>query len=315
MKSTVKRRNKPRIKSNNKNYSLKDSPLYNLKSKKRLLSLLMVKSISDLEALAVHDNYRVFYIEKSEGKKREIQAPKYSLDVIQTRIASLLVRISVPDYLHSGVKGRSSVTNARVHIGCHPVLTMDIKNFYPSVSKKSMYYFFLSTMKTSPDVAGILAALCSYEDHIPTGSRISMPLSFWSNIRMYTELDKLSEKYGITMSAYVDDLTFSGENVNKLFSKHAQRIIEDSGMVVHPDKTRLYARKESKLITGVIVSESGMSVRNKHHKAIYSLFNEIESVKDDLVLEKMHEQIIGRLHAAGQIDPKFKQRAKTLFVS
>lgn len=310
-KTKPKRRNRPRIKSKNKSYTLKDSGLYNVTTKKRLEERLQ-KPVAELEALANDANYRVFFLEKPDGKKREIQAPTLGLDIVQTRIASLLVRVAMPDFVHSGVKGRSNVTNAKVHIGDHPVLAMDIRNFYPSISKKSIYHFFHHTMKAAPDVAGILAELCSYHDHIPTGSRLSMPLSFWANHSMYGELQSLCDSQGVTMSSYVDDLTFSGPSVNQLFQRNVTRIVGDAGLTIHPDKTRLYRRDQAKLITGVIVGNVGITVRNKHHKLIYSLFNEMKSTNNEKELQAIHEELLGRLNAAGQIDPTFKQRAKTL---
>ncbi|WP_084189012.1 reverse transcriptase family protein [Thalassolituus maritimus] len=270
------------------------------------------KSISELESLALDSNYRVFFLEKPNGKKREIQAPSLGLDIVQTRIASLLVRVAMPDYVHSGVKGRSNVTNAKVHVGDHPVLTMDIRNFYPSISKKSIYHFFHKTMNAAPDVAGILAELCSYQDHIPTGSRLSMPLSFWANHSMYSDLQTLCESRDVTMSSYVDDLTFSGKSVNELFQRSVSRIVQDAGLIIHPDKTRLFRRNEAKLITGVIVRADRIDVRNKHHKAIYTLFNEMRSAVNDEELKAIHEELLGRLNAAGQINPAFKQRARNL---
>lgn len=310
MKSTAKPRQKPRIKSKNKSYTLKDSAFYNLTTKKRLVELLG-RPTNELKNVSTDDNYRIFYLEKN-GKKREIQAPTFELDIVQTRIASLLVRVAVPDFLHSGIKGRSNITNAESHIGDHPVLTMDIQKFYPSVTKKSIFHFFQSTMKTSRDVAGLLAELCSCYDHIPTGSRLSMPLSFWANHTMYSRIQSLCLRKDVNMSVFVDDLTFSGNNVNKLFKNNIERIIRNAGLIVHPKKTKLYSREKPKLITGVVVSRSGMKVKNMHHKAIYTLFSEIPECTDDEQLESLQKQLVGRLNAAGQIEPAFKMRAAQL---
>ena len=175
-KNKLKHKFKPRIKYKNKSYSLKDSALYKITTKKKL-EIILKKPTSELKSLASNSNYTIFFIEKSGKKKREIQSPTLELDEVQTRIASLLARIATPDYLHSGVKGRSYITNAQVHVGNYPVLVMDIRDFYPSISKKSIYHFFYNTMSSAPDVAGILAELCSFQGHIPTGSRLSMPLS------------------------------------------------------------------------------------------------------------------------------------------
>jgi len=308
-KPKLKRRFKPRIKSKKKSYALKDSGLYNIATKK-LVGERLNQPIRKLSKLIDDSNYRIFYLENQNAKKREIQAPTLGLDIVQTRIASLLVRCKIPEYVHSGVKGKSNVTNAKVHIGNHPVLTMDIRKYYPSVTKKSIYHFFHRTMNASPDVAGLLAELCSYQDHIPTGSRLSMLLSFWANHKMYNRLYSLCDHQNITMSIYVDDLTFSGEAANKLLQKRVTEIFQNGGLEIHPDKTRLFQRNESKLITGVVVSDKGINVRNRHHKAIYTVFNELEQVDSDEELKSLQKQLVGRLNAAGQIDSKFKRRAK-----
>ena len=310
MKSVTNRRPKPRIKLKNKSYTLNDSALYNLTTKKRLTELLG-KSISELKVISNNSNYRIFDLFKN-NKPREIQAPTIELDIIQTRIASLLVRVTTPDYLHSGIKNRSNITNAKIHIGDHPVLTMDIQKFYPSVTKKSIFHFFNCTMNAAPDVAGILAELCSYDDHIPTGSRLSMPLSFWVNHPMYSRINLLCQDKDIKMTVFVDDLTFSGENVNKQFRNDVKDIIKNAGLTVHPKKTKLYSREKPKLITGAIVDQNGIKVRNKHHKAIYTQFLELTECIDDKQLETLQKQLIGRLNAAGQIEPEFKQRASQL---
>lgn len=311
MSPKPKRKFKLRLKSKNKSYTLKDSGLYNLTTKK-LLENRLEKSVSELRSLSDDSNYRVFFEEKPDGKKREIQAPTLGLDIVQTRIASLLVRVSTPDYLHSGVKKRSNITNAKVHVGDHPVLAMDIKNFYPSISKKSVYHFFHNTMNASPDVAGVLANLCTYKGHIPTGSRLSMPLAFWANHTMFNELQSLCDSQRIAMSVYVDDLTFSGLSVNPLFKRNVERIVSNAGLTIHPTKSKLYKKGHPKLITGVIIDGDTIKLRNKHHKAIYNLFNDMKVAESDEQLAIIHEKLIGRLNAAGQIDSAFEIKARTL---
>lgn len=308
MKKGIQR--KLRIQSKNKSYSLKDSSLYKLTTKKRLVNELF-HTIVRLEKLASDSNYKVFSIKKPNGEPRWIETPNDSLNCVHTRIASLLVRIKQPGFVHSGVKGRSNITNAKAHLGDHPVLTMDLRNFYPSVTKKSIYHFFHQTMQVSPDVAGILAELCTYKDHIPTGSRISMPLSFWANNKMYTDIYKLCHNRGVKMSVYVDDLTFSGKLANSRLEKDVSLIVSGAGLIVHPEKTRLFRRDEPKLITGVVVKGSDLRVRNKHHKAIYNLFNERDRVTEIEARQTIERQLLGHLNAAGQVDSRFKQRAIT----
>ena len=136
----ARRKKKLKICSKNKSYTLKDSPFYNLSTKKALAKLLYI-SLSDTKRISDISNYNVFQLGELP-KQREIQAPKLELNIIHTRIASLLVRIKSPDYLHSGIKKRSYISNAKEHIGDFPVLTMDIRKFYSSTSKKSIFNFF-----------------------------------------------------------------------------------------------------------------------------------------------------------------------------
>ncbi|MBF4355323.1 RNA-directed DNA polymerase, partial [Vibrio anguillarum] len=92
----------------------------------------------------------------------------------------------------------------------------------------------------SPDIADILADICTCHNHIPTGSRISMPLAYWANCRMFEELESISGKHNVTMTVYVDDLTFSGEKVNRQLKSLVKKIISKHGHTMHPKKTKLY---------------------------------------------------------------------------
>lgn len=319
-----KRKFKPRLRSKGKSYALSDSGLYNITTKKRLEDRLQ-KPFSELKKLTDDSNYRTFLIKKLDGSFREVEAPKLKLDIVQTRIASLLIRVAMPDYVHSGIPGRSNITNAQCHIGDHPLLTMDIRRFYPSTSRKSIYNFFRSKLKAAPEIAGILADLCSYkgsatQPHLPTGSRLSMPLAFWANYTMYENLYAFCKSKKITMTIYVDDLTFSGDAVNRSVEHKVKKIVRDAGLAIHPEKSRLYRRDEPKLVTGVIIDGSELKVRNKHHGLIYKLFNKLRTATCDKTLEEhqkiaidtLQKQLLGRLSAAGQIDPAFKQRAAGL---
>ena len=281
-----------------KKYELKESCLYKLTTKEKMEKILF-KKFKILSKLTKDSNYHIFCLEQKNGKKREIQVPKPGLLKIHKRIANLFYCIEVPDYLHSGVKGKSYITNAKAHLGNYPVLKIDISDFYNSISKKSIFNFFRIAMKAGEEIAGVLAGLCSYAEHLPTGSQISMPLSFFLNKKMFDELNNLSRKNNIAMSLYVDDLTFSGDNVNELFLKQVKRIIVNSGFNIKKEKTRLYGRNDNKLITGVIVKGDNIKVSNKQKKLIFNTPS-----------KKTEKALIGRLHAAGNIEPFYKDLAK-----
>lgn len=313
----MKKRKKLKISTKNKSYDFIDSPFYKLKSKLKLAAVLGV-AISDLSLLKKdEDNYSIFEQLSKKGKPRKIQKPIDALDIVHTRIASLLSRIALPAYLHSGKKGFSNVSNAKAHLNSEKMMTSDVKAFFPSTSRTMIFSFFLTVMKMSSDVADILSHICTCHGQLPTGSRISMPLAFFANSRMFSEINGLCQKLQVKMTVYVDDLTFSGEKVNRLFCSVIKRIITKHGHVMHPTKTRLYAADMPKLVTGIIVSGNVLKVRNEQHRLMaldieYWMFiKDVENARETPVAKKL----FGRLHSMGVIEQRYKSKVLTLKMS
>ncbi|AJC66962.1 reverse transcriptase family protein [Dickeya undicola] len=307
---------KPKLKiiTRSKEYNLTDSPLYKINSKRKLAKIINVdfntlKSLKDDKM-----NYSIFDQVSKKGKVRKIQKPVQRLDIVHTRIASLLCRIATPSYLHSGKKHHSNITNADVHKNEFNLLTTDIKSFFPSTKRSMVFSFFLTVMKTSPDVADILSHLCTCHNHIPTGSRISMPLAFWANVRMFEELKRLCSNLDITMTVYVDDITFSGENVNRLFVSCVKKIIVKHGHQMHPTKTKFYNSTAPKLVTGVIVVSNCLKVRNEQHQLFANEFEQWRIIKEEphAINANITNKLIGRLYSMGVIEKRFKEKVRTV---
>jgi len=130
------------MRSRLKRYPINQSPLYKLRNRRKLASIFNLK-ISDLEALVKrNDNYRIFRIGKETKKTRTVEVPKPKLDRLHHRLFVLLSRIEPPDYLHSGVKGRSYVTNAKSHLHAHELAKVDIVQFFPSTKGWHVFNFF-----------------------------------------------------------------------------------------------------------------------------------------------------------------------------
>lgn len=291
-----------------------DSPFYKLKSKRKLAELLGV-SINDLSILRKDEgNYSVFEQLSKKGKPRKIQKPLEKLDVVHTRIASLLSRIVLPEYLHSGKKTCSNVTNANAHLNFEKMMTADIKAFFPSTTRVMIFSFFFTVMKMSSDVADVLSHICTCHDRLPTGSRISMPLAYFANSRMFNEIYELCQKLKVKMTIYVDDLTFSGVKVNRLFCAVVRKIINKHGHIMHPAKTKLYAKDKPKLVTGVIVLGDSLKVRNEQHRLMardieyWKIIKDAENAKDTSIAKTL----FGRLYSMGVIEPRYKSKALTL---
>lgn len=301
------KRFKQKIITKDKSYPIQDSVLYKLSNKKRLEKIIFA-SIAEMKALYSPDNYRCFF-KVTNGKQREIEAPKLALDKIHTRIASLLLRIEIPDSLHSGVKGRSNVSNAQVHKGNgKKIITVDIKGFFRNTTRSHVFDFFLTVMKCSPDISDILSRLVTINDHVPTGSRVSMPIAYFANKKMFDEMDKVIKGRAAEMTIYVDDLTFSGSNLNRDVINCFKVIANRYGHTLHPEKTRFYAATNIKLVTGVAIHGSQIRPRGRHLK---ELNRDTQSWLSGKVEEKLIKSVTGRLNYFGSIDSRYKDKARS----
>ncbi|MEL4422619.1 reverse transcriptase family protein [Shewanella algae] len=309
---------KLKIKTKGKSYALKDSPFYNLRTKKQL-SILLGCDIKDLRLLAKDDgNYNIFSIIGKAGKPRQIHKPINKLDSIHTRIASLVCRIDLPSYVHSGRKKHSNLTNAKAHLSADgfdtKVLTTDIKDFFTSTRKKQVFGFFYSDMKCTADVADLLADICTIHGHVPTGSRLSMVLAYWANYHLFEELSSLSKQHNVTMTVYVDDLTFSGAGVNELFKAVVRKVLSRYGHTMHPTKTKLYGKESPKLVTGIVVKEGQLQIRNQQLKELVTDFACWHAIRQTphAIFDPHTYRLLGRLNSMSSIDPIFKEKAQTV---
>lgn len=304
---------KHKIDTKSKEYALIDSPFYKLKSKKKLLILLKISADEMKLAIKDENNYFVFEQASSAGKSRTIQHPIDTQQKIHCRIASLLTRIKFPHYLHSGRKKHSHVTNASQHVGHKKLLTTDISGFFQSTTREKVFNFFYNILKCSPDVSDLLSHICTYNDHIPTGSQLSMPMAFWANFRMFDQLEKLSIKHNVAISVYVDDITFSGDDINRLFLSTVKKIITSNNHVAHPTKTKIFGKKDLKVITGVVIKGDDTLITNKQNKLIYQSFVSWKACRDNpLVAGLIIPKLLGRLNALSTINPKLKDKAKSV---
>ncbi|MCM2675869.1 reverse transcriptase family protein [Alkalicoccobacillus plakortidis] len=192
---------------------------YQLKSKRRLATILGIRDPKFFKHLDKNLMCYRFTIEKA-GKTRVILNPSKPYKKILRKINLFLQNIDFPDYLHSGLKKRNALSNARYHDNKPYVCTMDLKNFFPSTSEVYVYKFFKDKLKMSVDVAKIVTMLVTHEDveekkdekkirRLPQGFPTSSILSYLVYFDLFNGLNRLTQMKNMKFSVYVDDLTFS----------------------------------------------------------------------------------------------------------
>lgn len=123
-------------------------------------------------------HYHPYTIPKKDGSPRLILIPTNHLKIIQKRInRQIFDNINYPGYLHGGIKDKDYVKNASEHAGAKAIITLDVKNFYPSINHKRVTEIFQYVCKFPPDVSTLLADLCTHQGVVPQGACTSSHLA------------------------------------------------------------------------------------------------------------------------------------------
>lgn len=297
-------------------HEIVNSGLYRVPTMAALADLLhWRKTPSALRALCNRDdNWDEFEQERPGKKPRKIQAPKPGAKIIQRRLNELLKRIKPPAYLHSGTPGRSYLTNSAEHMHERgATATVDISDFYPSISKKRVFMLFREVFACSPDVADALANLMCCDGHLATGSPASALVSFWSCKDMFDGIAERVANLGGRFTLYVDDITLTAMKVGHGDHRFLERHMAKYGFRVSKGKSRIYRAEKPKQITGRVVRSGVSRAPNKQHLKMRDatrLAESNEATKKDI------RSAIGKLQHVGLLDKqraeKLKQRAQKM---
>jgi Reverse transcriptase (RNA-dependent DNA polymerase) len=295
-------------------YTLRDSPFFRLRTRKKLAALLQVSETALTDVSSRTDLYKRRWKHKKEEKwlrekpaaeiaqyYRPIDIPDGGLKAVQKRIANLLGRITPPDWLFSPVKGRSYVDNAACHKGSRAFWLLDIADYFPSCTANNVAHFFHCRLECSPDVTAILVYLTTYQQFLPQGSPCSPILAYYSNIGMWGEIEELVSRAGLRHSVYADDLTISGTIIRKKVIWEIKQAIHKHGMKVKAEK-ELSLIKSPAVITGVIVVGDKTKLPNRQLKRLFELRGERHRAKSMVLKRLLDNQIAGRVAQMRQVE-------------
>lgn len=210
-------------------YTLRDSPFFRMRSRKKLAALLHVSEAALKDICKRRDLYARCWKHKREKDRwlqslpppdvaihyRPIDIPDPGLKALQSRVADLLARVTPPEWLFSPVKGRSYVDNAARHRGNRAFWLLDIADYFPSCTANSVAHFFRRKLECSPDVTAIMVHLTTWQQCLPQGSPCSPILAYFSNLDLWNEIEEAVTQACLVHSVYADDITISGPIVRK----------------------------------------------------------------------------------------------------
>ncbi|PTO71413.1 reverse transcriptase family protein [Vibrio splendidus] len=262
------------------------------------------------------EHYRPFTIRKRNGTLRELVTVDKNLKKIQS---NLLIYFSknyeVSKYAHGFVakeienqfpnnkeeylvggrlRAKGVITNALSHTNKKVVISLDLKDFFPSITfPRVMGLLKSKSFDYSNKQAAILATLTCLPSSVdtkrglPQGAPTSPIISNLICKKLDYQLGKIASKYDLTYSRYADDLTFSTNNLkrisaNKIISRVTE-CVKRNGFVINNPKTKIMYNNQRQMVTGIIVND-GLNLPKKEVDAIratiHNLENKYKSVDD-----------------------------------
>jgi RNA-directed DNA polymerase len=230
-----------------------------LANEKRLSQVLGISG-EEIQALAMDVNsyYKPFelpprvrpFSRKPPKKPRPIDCPTGRLKEIQKRINEAMLRpILMPEHIFGAVPHRTIIGNAQLHQGARVLVTLDIRQCFPSITNLHVYMVWSRVLGCSPSIAKLLTVLTTYRRHLPQGAPTSPLLA---NLFIWTidkEIRRQCEEKGVRYSTWIDDLTFSGQRARELIQVVVENLSRH-GLRVSHKKIRIMGPRATKLLTG-----------------------------------------------------------------
>lgn len=255
-------------------------------------------------------NYKSYTIPKKSGKLRTINQPSKKLKGLQSWILiNILNKLKVSSSCKGFEKESSIAKNAEPHIGANTVLTIDLKDFFPTVKQKQVFNIF-KAIGYNNVIAVILTNICTYEDALPQGSPCSPKLANLSAWQLDVRIQGYVGRRGINYTRYADDLSFSGLSPVKVVQilPMIKKIVEDEEFKINPAKTRIAGSSRAKIVTGLVLSGETFGIGKRTYKNVRAKIHHLTLAKEQANIKLLY-QVNGWLAYLKSVDPKRLNKA------
>jgi RNA-directed DNA polymerase len=184
------------------------------------------------------------------------------------RLNYLLQKIPLPEYVHGGVPGKSTRTNAKTHTHKDMLVKTDIKNHFPTVFPERVYRMFQNEQQCTPDVAHILTRLTTLNGGLPQGSPTSTTVSNLVTRDLSTRLHHFASVRGYECTQYVDNYDFSGKKQLARCIDKIVQIMKQEGFKVNLSKTEAVPASKEQIVAGVRVNDWQLDIPKSYVRKV-----------------------------------------------
>lgn len=244
--------------------------------------------------------YRSFQISKSNGGKRNIDAPGPNHLIIQKRLNRYLQHVYLsykPGEVHGFVirpnKDSPVInirSNATAHTGKGYLVNIDLKDFFHSISAGRVKDIFIAEPFNFPtDLSSLIAILTTWYNKLPMGAPTSPVISNMACLSLDEKLIALAEKHQFIYSRYADDLTYSGDKPpDDLFLDELRKIIEFEGFTINNSKFRIQTNFTRQVVTGITVNEKP-NLPRKYYRNLRAILHNWETCGIESAASRYYE--------------------------
>ncbi len=247
-----------------------------------------------------------------DGKRRVLTVPNDELKGLQRRIYACVLRpLHVQDCVHSA-RGKSILTNARLHAR-HPYLSVfDIQNCFPSVSPYGVRAG-LRRAGLDDGTASLVTRLTTVHNQLPQGAPTSPALLNIVLVDLDGKIESAARKAGLTYTRYVDDLFLSGGHrtgdlagvVENVLHRHKLRINRTKRFDWGPDQrhsvTNIVVNTKPSPLPEYLRSLRGVIEDHRASRAILAA-SDLESVRGKIAFVKSVDPDLGA-QLEGLVEP------------
>lgn len=234
------------------------------------------------------------------GKKkwRHIDNPLPELKSLQRKIAKrILSSVQLPGDMFGAAPGRDLLDHARMHENSPCVVAVDIRDFFPSTTTDHVLVVFGQTLGMPARWAAPLTKLTTRNHRLPQGAPTSSYLAHLSLLPIRNEIAEICSQVGVTMTAYVDDLVFSGLRARELIEPTV-RVLNQYGYRISSRKTRVMGADDTKIVTNLDVTRALRAPRSYVEAVEMDI---LLCSRDGFVPQSQYRSLLGKVRHINRI--------------
>lgn len=268
------------------------------------------------------EKYKVYRIPKRKHGFRLIAQPSRELKCYQRKFMSI-ISLPIHDAAMAYRQEKSIKDNALKHSGQSYLLKLDLENFFNSITPKLFWDIWaLSGNLPSEDERNWLNRLLFWYKDGSLVLSVGAPSSpLVSNFCMYYFDEVLSDyckSQGIIYTRYADDLTFSTNSRNVLFSlpEYVQKLLIDhfsDNLSINQSKTAFSSKAHNRHVTGITITNDGCLSLGRARKRYIK--HKIHQFQLDNLDAYEVQHLKGLLSFAKYIEPKFYTSLRDKYTS